>query len=218
MRIYFQLTPNTQPVPFNYQHKLVSLFHRWLGHNELHDDISLYSLSWLQNGRARKGSLDFPHGAQFHISAPDQNLLAELISGIHAGWKVGWGMEIHSVTLQRTPDFGPQRRFIARSPILVQRRNEDGQQKYYFPKDENVDEYLTETLRHKLNRAQLTADVQVAFDHDFPNPKIKGIQYKGLHIKACACPVIVKGDPRAVAFAWEVGIGNSTGIGFVAVA
>jgi len=29
--------------------------------------------------------------------------------------------------------------------------------------------------------------------------------------------VIVEGDPRAVQFAWEVGVGNSTGIGFGAL-
>jgi hypothetical protein len=43
MRIYLHLTPNTEPVPFNYQRALVGTFHRWLGENELHDDISLYS-------------------------------------------------------------------------------------------------------------------------------------------------------------------------------
>ena len=41
MRIYLHLTPNTQIVPFNYQQSLVGAFHRWLGKNELHDDISL---------------------------------------------------------------------------------------------------------------------------------------------------------------------------------
>ena len=31
MRIYLQLTPNRETVPFNYQQSLVGAFHKWLG-------------------------------------------------------------------------------------------------------------------------------------------------------------------------------------------
>ncbi len=60
MRIYLQLSANREIVPFNYQQSLVGAFHKWLGENELHDDISLYSLSWLSKGVPKKGGLDFP--------------------------------------------------------------------------------------------------------------------------------------------------------------
>lgn len=217
MRIYFHLTPNTEPVPFNYQAALVGAFHRWLGENELHDDISLYSLSWLSNAQVRKGALDFPGGSTFYISAPSQELLASLIAGVQDGWHLRWGMSVNSVTLQRTPDFGSQQRFLTQSPVLVQRRDESGKQKYFFPHDEQSNDYLTETLRHKLRRAQLPEQVKVAFDPDYTNPKTKLVNYRGIKIRATACPVIVSGDPRAVQFAWEVGVGNSTGIGFGAL-
>ena len=69
MRIYLHLSPNRELVPFNYQQSLVGAFHRWLGENELHDEISLYSLSWLQGGVAGKEGLDFPQGATFCIRA-----------------------------------------------------------------------------------------------------------------------------------------------------
>lgn len=217
MRMYLELTPNTKIVPFNYQEKLVSLFHKWLGYNELHDDISLYSLSWLTRGKGSKNGLHFPNGSAFQISAPDHQLLKELIGGISTGWQVGWGMEVNNITLQKTPNFGDQYRFIAQSPVLVKRKETDGNHRYYYVQDHQSDQYLTETLKKKLQVANLPDEVSVSFDRNYPQPKVKGITYKGIHIKANACPVIVSGHPRAVAFAWEVGVGNSTGIGFGAL-
>ncbi len=217
MRVYLHLSPNTEIVPFNYQPALVGAFHRWLGENNLHDDISLYSLSWLTHGRARRGGLDFPGGSTFYVSAPDAPMLAALLEGVQQGWQVRWGMEVQEVTIQRTPDFGDHQRFIVQSPVLVQRRDEQGKQQYYFPGDGQADNYLTETLLHKLRRAGLTEEAQVTFDRSYPKPKTRMVNYKGIKIRATSCPVIVSGHPRNVAFAWEVGVGNSTGIGFGAL-
>jgi CRISPR-associated endoribonuclease Cas6 len=43
------------------------------------------------------------------------------------------------------------------------------------------------------------------------------IIYKGIANKANWCPVIIKGRPETKLFAWNVGLGNSTGIGFGAI-
>ena len=59
MRLHLYLSPNEQPVPFDYQHYLAGAFHKWLVANDLHDQLSLYSLSWLYEGRARGGALEF---------------------------------------------------------------------------------------------------------------------------------------------------------------
>jgi CRISPR-associated endoribonuclease Cas6 len=69
----------------------------------------------------------------------------------------------------------------------------------------------------ELAKQGLTTDVHVAFDHTYHNPIIKMVKYRDINIKGTLCPVIVEGDPRAVQFAWEVGVGNSTGIGFGAI-
>ena len=217
MRIYLHLTPNTEPVPFNYQAALVGAFHKWLGENELHDDISLYSLSWLEHAHMRRGALDFPGGSTFYISAPSADFLASLIAGVQEGWQLRWGMEVEKVTIQRTPDFGESRRFLVQSPVLIKRRLADGKQKYFFPKDAVANQYLTETMQHKLKRAGLPKNVEVSFDSRYENPKTKMVNYKGIDIKGTLCPVLVSGHPRAVQFAWEVGVGNSTGIGFGAL-
>ncbi|MCB0642126.1 MAG: CRISPR-associated endoribonuclease Cas6 [Phaeodactylibacter sp.] len=218
MRIYWELSPNTEIVPFNYQVALVGALHRWLGENDLHDEISLYSLSWLTGGQRRQGGLDFPGGSTFWLSTPDNQLLAEIMAGLQTGWHVRWGMEVQSVTLQKTPNFGESQRFFAQSPVLVKRRQEgEAADQYYYYNDDAADALLTETLRHKLRRAGRSEAVSVCFDRSYPKAKTRMVNYKGIKIRASSCPVIVSGDPAAVSFAWEVGVGNSTGIGFGAL-
>lgn len=218
MRIYLHLTPNTEPVPFDYQHRLVGAFHKWLGENELHDDISLYSLSWLSHGQRRGRGLDFPNGSTFQVSAPDDVLLSKMVQGVFQGHQISWGMEVAEVSIQRTPDFGERWRFLAQSPILIKRRREGEKHHHYFyPSDPESNGLMTATLQQKLERAGLSTDATVAFDPTYLHPKTKKVRYRDIDIKATYCPVIVQGDPRAVQFAWEVGVGNSTGIGFGAL-
>ena len=68
MRIHLKTTANTQPVPFNYQQKLVGTIHKWIGLNSIHDKISLYSFSWLSGGRKVEDALQFSQGATLFIS------------------------------------------------------------------------------------------------------------------------------------------------------
>lgn len=220
MRIYLRLSPNKEKVPFDYQRSLVGAFHRWLGENELHDDISLYSLSWLHGGRMSrdKKSLDFRNGAEFFISSPLPNLHQKTVAGIFNGQHIRWGMHVKEVRLFPTPKFGTQQRFLVKTPVLIKRKIDSHKQsQYYFPHDTEANDLLTETLQHKLNRFGLDAKATVRFDNSYNRPQIKKVQYNQLGIKATICPVIVAGDARAVQFAWEVGVGNSTGIGFGAL-
>lgn len=218
MRLYLQLSPNKETVPFNYQQSLVGAFHKWLGKNKLHDDISLYSLSWLSKGNPVKDGLNFPRGSIFFISSPLAELHQKFVHGIFKDQLIRWGMNVQEVRMKPTPDFGTRHRFLAQSPILIQRRFEDQKhQQYFYHTDPESSEYLTETLRRKMEKAGISAKVSVSFDQTYQNAYIKKATYRNIDIKASMCPVIVEGDPRAVQFAWEVGVGNSTGIGFGAL-
>ncbi|MCH5598024.1 CRISPR-associated endoribonuclease Cas6 [Niabella ginsengisoli] len=74
---------------------------------------------------------------------------------------------------------------------------------------------MTETLQSKLKHANLNTDgVAVEFDSNFPNPRTKLIKYGEINNKVNLCPIIIKGSKEQIAFAWNVGVGNSTGIGF----
>lgn len=220
MRIYLKLTPNTETVPFNYQRALVGAFHKWLGENELHDEISLYSLSWLYGGEMRpdKKGFDFRHGAEFFISSPLEGLHKSAITGLFKDVEIRWGMRVEEVRMRTTPDFGERQRFVAQSPVFIKKRREDGKgQQFVFPGDEDAGALMTATLQKKLERAHLNCRATVAFDPEYQNPKRKKITFNKIDLIGTFCPVIVEGDPEAVRFAWDVGVGHSTGIGFGAL-
>ena len=220
MRAQIHLSANSRrhPVPFNYHEKLVGAFHRWLGDNNIHDDLSLYSVSWLGPGKVRAGALDFPHGTYFYISAPSRELLADLIEGVNQGQEVAYGMQVEALTLYPTPSFGDRQLFYTQSPILIKRKEADGnRQHFYYHDDPEAGNLMTETLQRKLERLGIPTDVRVDFDRSYPRPRIKMATYRGIKNKASECPVVVQGHPDAVSAAWDVGIGNSTGIGFGAL-
>ncbi len=218
MRLNLRTTPNMKPVPFNYQRKLVGTFHKWMGKNDLHDTLSLYSLGWLSGGKATKGALDFKAGAHWSISSPDSDVLLKLINSIQAEPTIAYGMEVNEILVQHEPIFQSEARFVLQSPVLIKRTLEDKVEKYYYHTDDEAGALLSETLAHKLKQAgKEHLKASVGFDRTYPKAQLKMINYNGVHIKGSICPIIIKGDPEAIAFAWNVGIGNSTGIGFGAL-
>ncbi|MDQ3813911.1 MAG: CRISPR-associated endoribonuclease Cas6, partial [Armatimonadota bacterium] len=119
MRLHFELSPNQQTVPFGYQHFLTGAFNKWLGRNKVHDDISLYSLSWLSGGNGAEGGLNFPHGAMWFISAHDQTLLQTISDRALREPEVCCGMRVVKILQQRTPNFGNYYAFKVASPVLA---------------------------------------------------------------------------------------------------
>jgi CRISPR-associated endoribonuclease Cas6 len=214
MRIHLKLTPNTETVPFSYQAHLVHRFHEWLGENEIHDDLSLYSLSWLWDKNAKtKNGFNFRNGATWFISAYDDEIIKKLIDSIMKNPEVAFGMSVQELTMQMTPKFQEKAHFRVASPVFI-KRNIDDEQKYYYHSDAEANQLLTETLQNKLKKAKLNTDVQVRFDETYRKPQISGTVYKGFRKKGSVCPVIVEGSAEAVGFAWNVGIGSGTGMGF----
>lgn len=215
MRIYLRLSKNTDSVPFNYPVNLVGALHKWIGRNALHDFLSLYSFSWLQrNERGNQTGLNFPNGALWFISAHDPDLVKKIVGGILDDSDVAFGMRVQEITLRETPVFESGTRFLLGSPALIKRTIEDRQRHYLFTEPE-ADALLTETLQRKLARAGLpTEGVSVRFDRKAPGARTKVSVYRGIQNKVNYCPVIIEGTPEQIGFAWDVGIGNSTGIGF----
>lgn len=218
MRINFFISPNhTRLVPFNYQQKLVGRLHTWLGENAEHDSISLYSVSWLGHGRVRSGALSFPNGTSFFVSSAKDELLADIIEGLQKDTEINWGMRVTSIMPQRAPEFGTSAHFMMQSPVLIKRKIEDGTQQFYYHTDKEADQYMTETMKAKMAFAGVEGDISLRFDRDYHKARIKMATYRGIKNKGSLCPVIAEGDPHCIAFAWNVGIGNSTGIGFGAI-
>jgi CRISPR-associated endoribonuclease Cas6 len=215
MRVYLKLSSNKTLVDFNYQSRLVGTLHKWIGNNELHGKQSLFSMSWLSGGKAlgSKG-LEFPNGAQWFISAYDEDLIKKIVSGVMLAPEVSFGMKVADITLRDTPEFNEETRFFLGSPVLV-KRNMNEKQRHFTYLEADTDTYLTETIQHKLSLAGLPSDgISVRFDRSDGRAKTKLVTYRGVQNKANYCPVIINGTPQQIGFAWNVGIGNSTGIGF----
>lgn len=221
MRLHLTLTPNSEPVPFNYQHQLTGALHKWLGQNDLHDKISLYSFSWLRGKTKRvDDGLIFPNGAMWFISFWESKYGSDLIQGIVDKPEVIYGMNVDQVKIAKTPSFKSKECFKVASPVLVRKNLDNESRQHLTFNDKDADEFLSRTLNRKLSEAGLQntfEPLKVTFDKSYPNPKTKLVNLKGTQLRANLCPVILQGDPKAIEFAWTVGVGELTGSGFGAL-
>lgn len=218
MRILIQTTPNKEQVDFNYQQKLVGTLHKWIGTgNEQHGTISLYSFSWLQGGMKRGEGLTFPSGASLFISFHDEAIIRDIVRSILSTPEMFCGMEVKDLSLIETPDLSERTFFFLGSPVFLHYRESD--EKHYTQytfQDEKSSQLMTDILKHKMEKAGLPADdsLSVRFDLSYNRRHTKLMTYRGIKNRASMCPVIIEGTNQSKQFAWNVGIGNSTGIGF----
>jgi CRISPR-associated endoribonuclease Cas6 len=186
-----------------------------MGWNEIHDDISLYSLSWLQGGKMVKDGFSFPNGAKWFISFWDEEIGKSIEEIVLKKPEVCYGMKVEKIKEQHNPEFGSIYYFKLGSPFLAREKLSDGKIKHLRYNDVKVDENLTKTLMHKLDKANLkSVNIKVSIDRNYLSPKTKLVTIKGIKNRANYCPVIICGDPITLQFAWCVGIGNSTGSTF----
>ena len=205
-------------VPFDYLPTLKSTFHRWAGPDEaLHDGLSLYSYAWLRGGRAGRGGIHFPDGAHWFISAPGTALVQRLVGGVVRAPALGLGLTVRDVRMLAAPAFtAGEQAFRVASPVFIKHETERGRPAdHLLPGHPLADELLTTTLRHKLRQADLPDEgAAVRFDpNSIAAAKTKLFRYKQVQCRGSVCPVLVSGSSEQIQFAWEVGVGHSTGIG-----
>ncbi len=222
MKIKLRISENTSPVPFMHQHMLTGVIHKWLGENKEHGEVSLYSFSRLAPGKKVKDHLSFEGGACFFVSAWDKDFIKNLMEGIMNDRKLFCGMEVQEIMLLNDPDLEKRDIFLPASPVLIKRREED-KMHYYFYDSPEATALLTETMHYKMKKAGLPyePDLEISFDQSDPRKGSKMVSYKkGEHIiknRASWCRLQIKGSAQSKLFAWNCGVGNSTGIGFGAV-
>lgn len=218
MRIYLKLSRNKETIPFNYQTFLTGAIHKWIGKdNYFHDAMSLYSFSWLQQVEIRKVGIGTTKESYFFIAAYNDEVIRKIMSGIVSDPSVCFGMSVSEVQMMKTPVFSRDTLFYTASPVFI-KRQQDGHENHILYSDPEAGSYLTETIKKKLRLVGLPEDgVTVDFDRTFPSAKSKVIYYGRIGNKVNICPVRIQGSADQVAFAWNVGIGNSTGIGFGAL-
>lgn len=218
MKFRLFLSPNNEAIPFNYAHQLCGIFHRWLGPNELHNMLSLYSLGWLQGEvKVQKNGLFFPHGAHWDIGIYDDEIAERLIRGILLK-KIGfYGMDIRKADRLQPPAFAQkEHRFLAGSPILLRKVEKDGSRTHVTYEEKESGDILKRVLLKKAEEAELASakQLKIQFDRSYPNPKTKLVDIKGIKNRASVCPILAEGAPEALEFLWTVGAGELTGVGF----
>lgn len=216
MRLHIKTSKNRESIPFDYQKKMTGVLHKWLGeNNQEHGEISLYSFSWLRGTIVEGDGLNSPKGASFFISFYDTQRIKNVLAAIREEPEMFCGLFVEDVVIEETPDLTRQEQFNLGSPILIKRPVNGKVVEYYYDNLE-CGRLLEETLRTKMRIAGIPDDdsLSIAFDLSYPKKKTKLVWYDKIGNRANMCPVIVKGNNLTKQFAWNVGLGNSTGVGF----
>ncbi len=218
MRIHLKIRANKVKIPYDHQHLLVGVIHKWLGINKEHGEMSLYSFSRLEGGSGKKDGIAFEREAMFFISAPDEEFIKRIINGIQQDSTLFSGLAVKEIIIEQTPDFSNKEFFYCASPIFIKRTIGERDKHYIYNEDEECGELMKETLLRKMSKVGLVDDdFEIFFDSSYQKSKSQKINYRGTSNRCSLCPVIIKGKPATKAFAWNVGLGNSTGIGFGAI-
>lgn len=139
------------PIPFSYQPLLTGCLHKWIGlENKEHDRTSLYSFSWLQNVKTSKSGIDLKPNSTCFFSFHDDQLAKKVISGIMDDPALFCGVEVRGVDMRLTPEFSTEERFIASSPILIKRADENHKEKHFAFEETESNTLMTQTLQTKL--------------------------------------------------------------------
>ena len=220
MRLQLQLSPNTEPVPFNHLHQLTGALHKWLGENDIHDGLSLYSFGWLRGGEKVGRFLHYPDGATWNVGFYDSQHAWNLAKGIIQDDMLGYGMRVEKALESPIPAFAASHTFLVDGMVVVRKKRPDGTREYLFWDNPQVDDLLTGLLQKKLQKAGFSEEqqqVSVQFDRTYTKARTKLVDIKSTKHKGSSCPVIVSGCPEAISFAWKVGIGELTGSGLGAL-
>ena len=226
MRIQLQLSPNTEPVPFSYLPDLRHALHTWIGPNDFHNGMSLYSLGWLKGSVKIGRYLHFPEGATWNLGFYDSDLGWELAKGIIRDKHLAYGMTVKKALEMPDPKFESPTRFTVDGAVLIRDKDAEGKRECVLWNDIRADVLLTEKMIQKMKKAELDEkhqDVRIRFDRTYAKATEKVMVAKrmpggkDIKHKASVCPVIVEGTPEAIRFAWLVGVGELTGSGFGAL-
>lgn len=217
MRIHLKIQSTNKVIPFDHQQLLTGTIHKWLGRNNEHGEVSLYSFSQLEMGKATSKGLQFDHDIHFFFSSHDPVLIKKLIVGIQADPIMFHGLKVSEIIIEEDPDLSERALFHIASPVFLKRRVGEREDHILYD-DPRADSCLKETLLTKMSKAGITDEsLEIWFDKSYPKAGTKKITYNKIQNRASWCPVIIKGKPETKLFAWNAGLGNSTGIGFGAI-
>jgi CRISPR-associated endoribonuclease Cas6 len=226
MKLKIEFTKNTELVPFGYISNLNGYLHKVLGsNNEYHDEISLYSTSFLHGGKISKNKkyFEFPDGAIWYISSPDKNFINRFVSNVYQNLNFAFGMELQSVELIETEirENDGYYLFYTKSPILLKQRDFETRKNVYLTYQDDVkatSNIMKGIILKKAEKASMpikNEDFDIFFDYGYTGKKIKWVTIKTVKNKTSVCPVFLRTNkPEIAEFIYGIGVGHSTGSGF----
>jgi len=132
-------------IPFNHQPLLTGTIHKWLGNNNEHGKISLYSFSQLIGGKIVSEGLKFEFGSSFFFSSYDPSLIKDMIVGIQNDPEMFYGLTVSEIIIQNDPDLTNRDLFYVASPIFIKRKVGEKVDHILFD-DPRANDCLKETL------------------------------------------------------------------------
>jgi CRISPR-associated endoribonuclease Cas6 len=217
MRLHLKIKSSNQTIPFDHQPLLVGCIHKWLGWNDVHGNVALFSFSRLDGCKATNDGFLFRNGSTFFISTFDTDMVKQLIKGIQNDPVMFHGLTVDEIIIEQDPDLTERDLFFTASPILISRRINDKIEQIFYD-DPRASQFLKETIKTKMDKAGISDDgFDIRFDTTYHKAGTKMVTYKGIKNRASWCPVVITGNPKIKRFIWNVGLGNSTGIGFGAI-
>lgn len=217
MRIHFNIQSTNRVVPFNHQHLLTGTIHKWLGNNNEHGRVSLYSFSCLESGKVSSGGLLFENNTCFFFSSYNENLLKKIIYGARKDSSLFYGLRVSEIIIEEDPDLTGREEFFIASPVLI-KRSDGLKTEHILYDDPRANKLLEDTIHTKMKEVGLEDEsLRIKFISNYPTAKYKLISYNKIHNKVSFCPVVIQGKSEIKRFIWNVGLGNSTGIGFGAI-
>ncbi len=217
MRIHLKIRSSQKTVPFDHQNLLTGTIHKWMGWNNEHGNVSLYSFSQIEGGKAGSAGLQFSDQTCLFFSSFNPDLIKRIIEGIRTDPTMFFGLTVSEIIIQEDPDLSNRNLFYPASPIFIKRRVEEREDHILY-NDFRANDCLKETLLTRMTKAGLSDEsLIVKFDRNYPKSGTKKITYNEIQNRASWCPVIIEAKPETKLFAWNVGLGNSTGIGFGAI-
>lgn len=226
MKLKIEFSKNTEPVPFTYVTNLNGYLHKVLGsNNEYHDDISLYSTSFLHGGKISRDKkfLEFRNGAAWYVSSPDSQFITDFINNVYQNTEFAFGMKLQKVEIIETEPIceGEFYLFRTMSPILLKQRDFETRKNIYYTYEDDVkttSELMKSIILKKAEKAGIemnSDDFDISFNYEYQQKKIKWITIKTVNNKTSVCPVFLRtSKPEIAEFISAVGIGHSTGSGF----
>jgi len=117
MRIHLKIDSGNNTIPFNHQHLLVGTIHKWLGWNELHGKVALFSFSRLEKGENTANGLKLGSYSSLFFSAYDREIIKSLIRGIQTDPNMFNGLSVSEIILEDDPELSGRDYFMLQAGI-----------------------------------------------------------------------------------------------------